>query len=80
MAPRKKAVHPEQPTKAPEGKAPEPLIAVPKSKHKKFVAIHATMWHPFANVYIPTGPPGIILEEPDSWLESQIGAGLIKEL
>jgi len=41
--------------------------------------LRGTLWHPFAKIRIPADAPGILLEV-DSWLESQIKKGLVKEL
>jgi len=55
------------------------LKAKPKVKAKsKFYSVGVILYHPFQSIHIP-GPPGIELER-DSWLDSQIGVGLIKEL
>lgn len=47
-----------------------------KPKAKKYAA-KSRMWHPFQKVYITEQP---IEVELDSWLESQIAVGLIKEV
>lgn len=47
---------------------------------KVFVSVKQVVYHPFAEVYIPTGPPGVGLDVRDSWLECQIARGLVKEL
>lgn len=66
-----------------EPKKPAAKKAVPKKPTKvkrnvkRYVAVRVNMYHPFERVSIPTAPPGVILEG-DSWLESQIEAGLIK--
>lgn len=61
-------------------KAAEPKKKVAKKKvAKKFCSVHVAMHHPFQRILIPTNPPGVYLDR-DSWLDSQIGAGLVKEL
>lgn len=84
MAPRKK-----QPQKAEADKVTAPKTAVipeekpiipPRPKGKSYVAVHRILYHPFVKIHIPTGHPGVQLEKVDSWLQSQIDAGLVKEL
>jgi hypothetical protein len=68
---------------------PKPTPAKPKAKTKAkakakparpmYVSVKVDMYHPFARVMIPTTAPGVELDR-DSWLDSQIGAGLVKEL
>lgn len=54
--------------------------AKPAVEVKTYVSVNVAMYHPFMGVTIPTGPPGITLDAPDSWLECQIDRGLIKEM
>jgi len=50
----------------------------PAVKTKRYVCTRVNLYHPFQRVMV--GPyPGVHLEL-DSWLESQIERGLIKEL
>jgi len=51
-----------------------------KKRVPKFVAVKGPMYHPFAQVRIPVGGPGVLLDPDDSWLMSQIDAGLIVEI
>lgn len=79
MAPRKKPVP--KTDSAPKPVSAQPVQkkpAGPKPKH--YIAMKVELYHPFAKVRIPLGPPGVLLELPDSWLDSQIGVGLVKEL
>jgi TATA-binding protein-associated factor Taf7 len=61
----------------PKPKTKTKAKAPTKPKAKKYVAQRQRMWHPFQQVYISAEPKELEL---DSWLESQIEVGLIKEV
>ncbi len=80
MTTKKSATEKPAPKKPATKRKPAPKKPVKvKRSVKRYIAIRVDMYHPFERVKIPKAPPGVILEG-DSWLESQIDAGLIKVL
>jgi hypothetical protein len=47
---------------------------------KRFISTKVVLVHPFQRVSIPMGSPGIMLDEQDEWIKSQVIRGLVKEM
>jgi len=80
VAKPKADVKPKAVAKAPKIKKPTPKAKPVKKKVPMYIAVKVDMYHPFAQVNIPTTPPGVQLDADDSWLKSQLDRGIIKEL
>ena len=55
---------------------PQPEKELP-DKPKKFISNNFRLWHPFQSKYISETPVELTM---DGWLDSQIKAGLVKEI
>ncbi len=63
----------------------KPKSTTTKSTRKKkpivrYVAKTAPLYHPFKNLMIPTGAPGVEIGDVDNWLEVQLQAGRVEKL
>lgn len=79
MATRTKSRKPKADTTPRPKPTPNPKPAKKKPPSPKFCSVKVVLHHPFQKVSIPVDLPGVQLER-DGWLDSQINAGLIREL
>ena len=67
-------------TTKPTTKPATKTTARKKKATVRYVAKVAPLYHPFKNLMIPTGAPGVEIGDVDNWLEVQLQAGRVEKL